>query len=792
MACLELDLPVLTVVLAMVAAVAIGASAANHACSELEGSSHSNGYYAFCDQSLDIESRVGNLVASLTLEEKLGLMVNTASGVARLGIPGYQWQNEGLHGVAHSPGVSFGGPIHSATSFPQPILTAASFNQTLFNEIGKAISTEARAFHNTGQGGLTYWTPNINIFRDPRWGRGQETPGEDPHLTSVYAEYFVRGLQEPSSYNGNTSSASPSQLKISACCKHFTAYDLEAWNGIERYGFNAVVAQQDLDDTFNPPFKSCIQKGRASGLMCSYNSVNGVPTCADRNLLTNIARDTWGFDGYVVSDCDAVQTIYANHKYTDPEHALAAVLKAGMDLNCGDTFSTFSSGASNNHLITEDELAVALTRSFTVQFRLGLFDNERFTEQNYDALGADNVCSEDHQRLALEAAVQGIVLLKNENNVLPLSREKIRNVAVIGPNADDRLNTMVGNYAGDPCEYVTPLQGLKDFLPGASIQYVSGCSETACESANFIADTVEARSAAATSDATIMVMGLGQIQETEAVDRTTLVLPGQQQELIMSVAANAKGPVVLIVMSGGPVDITFARDTETIGAIFWVGYPGQAGGQALAQIIFGDRNPGGKLPMTWYPETFTSWPMTRMDMRPDPASGYPGRTYRFYTGETVYQFGHGLSYSTFIHSFNTKSKHQLSSASLMAPTTAQLRCYEYSNNCADRNFHFCHSLEFQVEMTVSNTHWRSGSEVILLYASPPLAGQGGVALKQLVGFQRVHIEGNETTIVQFDLKPCSHFVTVGKDGTSEVLEGVHTVSSNSPDVELKFEFKRQI
>ncbi|MQL96769.1 hypothetical protein Taro_029446 [Colocasia esculenta] len=285
-------------------------------------------YYGFCNSRLSIEQRAQDVVSRLTLQEKISQLGNTAAGVPRLGIPPYQWWSESLHGVSNSgPGVSFNGVLRSATSFPQVILTAASFNPRLWYLIGQAIGTEARAVYNVGEAkGLTFWSPNINIFRDPRWGRGQETPGEDPMTTSKYAVAYVRGLQGDTYQGGSLGTG----LKASACCKHFTAYDLDRWKGVTRYGFNAVVSAQDLEDTYQPPFRSCVVEGRASGIMCSYNRVNGVPTCADYNLLSRTARGSWGFYGYITSDCDAVQVMRDNHLYArTPEDAVADSLKAG-------------------------------------------------------------------------------------------------------------------------------------------------------------------------------------------------------------------------------------------------------------------------------------------------------------------------------------------------------------------------------------------------------------------------------------------------------------------------------
>ncbi|PON49835.1 Glycoside hydrolase [Parasponia andersonii] len=280
--------------------------------------------FAFCNTSMEVGSRVEDLVKRLSLEEKIGFMVNSAGSVSRLGIPSYEWWSEALHGVSYvGPGTRFSSVVPGATSFPMVILTAASFNASLFEAIGKVVSTEARAMYNVGLAGLTYWSPNINIFRDPRWGRGQETPGEDPLLSSKYAAGYVKGLQQ-------TDGGDPNRLKVAACCKHYTAYDLDNWKGVDRYHFNAVVSKQDLDDTFQPPFKSCVIDGNVASVMCSYNQVNGIPTCADPDLLSGVIRGEWKLNGYIVSDCDSVDVLFNSQHYTKtPEEAAAKTILAG-------------------------------------------------------------------------------------------------------------------------------------------------------------------------------------------------------------------------------------------------------------------------------------------------------------------------------------------------------------------------------------------------------------------------------------------------------------------------------
>ncbi|KAI5072734.1 hypothetical protein GOP47_0012840, partial [Adiantum capillus-veneris] len=494
-----------------------------------------------------------------------------------------------------------------------------------------AVSTEARAMYNVGQAGLTYWSPNINIFRDPRWGRGQETPGEDPFVSSEYAVAYVCGLQGQE-YNEdlrhltilNGRSSMQNTLKVAACCKHFTAYDLEAWGGYTRYTFDALVTLQDLVETYHPPFKSCIQEAQAMCVMCSYNRLNGVPTCADNHLLSNLVREEWGLKGYVTSDCDAVAVVYEYIGYAaSPEDAVADCLNAGMDLNCGTYVSRHAAVALERGIVNVSTIDKALSNLFGLRMQLGLFDGDP-KAQPFGLIGPEAVCADIHRQLALEAAKQGLVLLKNEARTLPFFAGHIKKVAVIGPHANSSDDMLLGDYAGPPCITITPLEGLQTF---ADTIYTPGCIDVACVSDSLVEAATEVVSVA---DAVIIFAGLDKSEEREDHDRTKLFLPGQQQNLISKVANAAVGPVVLVILSGGPVDVVFARDNPKVQSIVWAGYPGEAGGQAIAELIFGEFSPGGRLPMTWYPESFTQVPMTDMNMRPNPSRGYPGRTHRFY------------------------------------------------------------------------------------------------------------------------------------------------------------------
>ncbi|OMO58430.1 hypothetical protein COLO4_34658 [Corchorus olitorius] len=654
----------------------------------------------FCKVNLPLHVRVRDLLGRLTLQEKIRLLVNNAAAVPRLGIQGYEWWSEALHGVSNV------GP--------------------------------ARAMYNGGMAGLTYWSPNVNIFRDPRWGRGQETPGEDPVLAGKYAARYVRGLQ----------SASGNRLKVAACCKHYTAYDLDNWNGVDRYHFNARVSKQDLADTYDVPFKACVVEGNVASVMCSYNQVNGKPTCADPDLLKGTIRDQWRLNGYIVSDCDSVGVMYDTQHFTStPEESAAMTIKADLAVRRG--------------LLAEADVDMALANTITVQMRLGMFDGEP-SAQPYGNLGPRDVCTPAHQQLALEAARQGIVLLKNSGPSLPLSTSRHRTVAVIGPNSDVTV-TMIGNYAGVACGYTSPLQGISRY---AKTIHQAGCSNVACTTNNQFG---AAEFAARHADATVLVMGLDQSIEAEFRDRRGLLLPGHQQELVSRVARASRGPTVLVLMSGGPIDVSFAKNDPRISAILWAGYPGQAGGTAIADVIFGTTNPGGKLPMTWYPQDYVAKvPMTNMGMRAN--GGYPGRTYRFYKGPVVFPFGYGMSYTTFKHSL-AQAPTQLSvvlNTNLYANKNSSL-----SSNSVRTKHANCDSLFLPFHIDVENTGKMDGTHTLLVFSTPP-AGKWSPT-KQLVGFHRVHVVAGSKQRVKVNIHACKHLSVVDEFGIRRIPMGSHSL-----------------
>ncbi|KAL5700927.1 putative beta-D-xylosidase 2 [Ranunculus cassubicifolius] len=711
-----------------------------------------NSRLPFCKASLPIQVRVRDLIGRLTLQEKIRLLVNNAAAVPRLGIEGYEWWSEALHGVSNvGPGTKFGGNTPRATSFPQVITTAASFNASLWEDIGRIVSDEARAMYNGGMAGLTFWSPNVNIVRDPRWGRAQETPGEDPTVAGRYAASYVRGLQ---GYDPN------GRLKVAACCKHYTAYDLDNWNGIDRFHFNAKVSKQDLVDTFDVPFKECVLEGKVASVMCSYNQVNGIPTCADPSLLKETIRGEWKLNGYIVSDCDSVGVYYDEQHYTStPEEAAADALKAGLDLDCGPFLAVHTEEAVKRRLVSELDVNNALVNTITVQMRLGMFDGEP-SRQPYGNLGPLTVCDPAHNQLALEAARQGIVLLKNSGPALPLSTIRHRTVAVIGPNSDV-TETMIGNYAGIACGYTTPVQGIARYVRTI---HEAGCANVACASDRMFG---AAENAARQADATVLVMGLDQSIEAEFRDRAGLFLPGRQMELIGRVARASRGPTILVIMSGGPVDVTFAKNDRRIAGIIWAGYPGQAGGTAIADILMGQTNPSGKLPLTWYPQEYLAKaPMTNMAMRADPASGYPGRTYRFYKGPVVYPFGYGLSYSNIIHSI-------AKAPTIFAVTLDERRAGNTSLSAVRVTHAKCDQLSIGLHVDVKNVGSRDGAHTILVFSKPP---KGHWAPhKQLVAFERVHVPANSQQRVRIGIHVCKSLSIVDRNGIRRIPMGEHSL-----------------
>ena len=573
------------------------------------------------DMQAACHARAQKLVAAMTLEEKIGQMQHSAPAIQRLGIPAYNWWNEALHGYARSG---------TATVFPQAIGMAASFNSELLHRVGEVISTEARAKYNEYKTfgdtdiyqGLTCWSPNINIFRDPRWGRGHETYGEDPYLTGRMGVAFVTGMQGEGKYR-----------RVDATLKHFAAH---SGPEAQRHGFDAVVSEEDMQSTYLWAFQYCIDHADPAAVMGAYNRTNGEPCCASKTLLRDTLYGKMGFEGYVVSDCGAICDIDAHHQSTaNRAESAALAVRNGCALNCGFAYS-FLKEAVEKGLLDECYIDEAVTRLFAARYRLGMFDDDC----EYDAIPYDVVSCEEHRAINRKMAQESIVLLKNEG-VLPLS--KTARVAVIGPNADSR-DVLLANYNGTPDSYVTLLAGIREACRGR-VTYAKGAHLYDEHPNSEQGITIrEAVITARQSDVVVMCMGLDAVLEGEegtanthglAVgDRATLDLPKSQQALFDAIKAEGK-PIVFVNVSGSCVGLADAK--ENCAAVLQVFYPGAEGGRALADILFGDVSPSGRLPVTFY---------RGVEDLPDFADySMQNRTYRYFSGTPVFAFGEGLTYS---------------------------------------------------------------------------------------------------------------------------------------------------
>lgn len=811
--------------------------------------------FSYFDTKKSFEQRVEILVKQMTLEEKVSQLVNDSKEIPRLKIPKYNWWNESLHGVARAG---------YATVFPQSISVAASFNKNLMKEIGTAISDEARGKHHEfiREGkreiytGLTMWSPNINIFRDPRWGRGHETYGEDPFLTGELASEYIIGLQGDD----------PKYFKTIATSKHFVVH-----SGPEavRHTFDVDVSNRDLYETYFPAFKKTIQDAKVYSVMSAYNRFRGESASGSDFLLNQILRKQWGFEGFVVSDCGAIRDIHTNHKIAKTEPEAAAIgLSNGCDLECGSYYSNLIEAVKNG-LISEKEIDVAVKRIFLARFKLGMFDPDEMV--SFTQIPTGIVCSDIHNNLARIAAQESTILLKNENNLLPLSKNKIQTIAVIGPNADN-WESLLGNYHGTPKNPVTFLQGIKnkveplieilysegshlsdkalnlkpipsvyfqtkdgkqglnasyysnttfegepvltkiddqinfswqhqpiskdlidDFsvkwegflVPAESgkyelglfskmgmklkiqgqeitngkgsthhekygtgildlkagekyaieVQYYSNKSDAIAQLLWTKIDEDRIGSAvkiAQESDVTVLVLGLSQRLEAEGGDRENLALPESQEKLLKAIHATGK-PIILVINAGSALDVSWAK--ENVQAIINVGYPGEEGGNALADVLFGDYNPAGRLPITYYTSIDELPPFEDYDMK--------GRTYRYYEGKPLYPFGYGLSYTHFKYS------------NLKIPKSVK----------AGENV--------KISVAVSNSGKMDGDEVVQLYlkdlkASTPRPSH------QLEGFQRINLKAGETKIVEFTLKP-EQLSLINKESERVIESGIFEV-----------------
>jgi beta-glucosidase len=811
----------------------------------------------YLDSAASIEKRVDDIVSRMTLEEKALQMQYDAPAIPRLEIPAYNWWSEALHGVARAG---------NATVFPQAIGLAAMWDTKLMHRVADVISTEARAKYNdaTAHGnrsinyGLTFWSPNINIFRDPRWGRGQETYGEDPFLTGRMAVAFVRGMQGDD----------PKYLKVVSTAKH---YAVHSGPEVLRHRFDVNVSPRDYEDTYTPAFRAAIVEGKADSLMCAYNSVRGYPACTSP-LLYDTLRAKWGFGGYTVSDCGAVSDVYNGHGFTRiPEEAAALAVKAGTDLTCGDEYTALPD-AVRDHLISEDDIDRAVKRLYTAKFRLGMFDPPAMVP--WSKLTLKDNDTDENRAVARQAARESIVLLKNERGALPL-KAGVKTIAVVGPTADS-LDVLLGNYNGTPSRYTTVLDGIRKRFSGAKILTVAGSALTDTDAAlipagvvrtgagansqngfraeyfgssalsgaavservdaqvNFDwggkspAPGVDARSysvrwsgeltpthdgdyrigaqalggfrlyvndelllnrwsgrdyteatevislasgraykivleyskngagggarmiwsapgiideavdAAKKADVVIAVVGISPALEGEEADvnapgffggdRVDLELPAPQQKLLEAMVATGK-PLVVVLTNGSALAVNWAQ--EHAAAILDAWYPGEEGGAAVADVLAGDYNPAGRLPVTFYASVGQLPPFTDYSM--------DGRTYRYFHGTPLYGFGFGLSYTSFAY-----SNARVDRASVAAGESAT------------------------VSADVQNTGGVAGDEVVELYVMHP--GVAGAPIRALAGFERVHLERGEKKTVSLKLGEREMSV-VDEDGTRLVSAG---------------------
>jgi beta-glucosidase len=654
--------------------------------------------YAFPFQDPDhpLEQRLDDLIGRLTLEEKAGMMVNNSPAIERLGIPEYNWWNECLHGV---------GRAGKATVFPQAIGMAATFDDELIHRLATAISDEARAKHhaavrkgNRGQyAGLTFWTPNINIFRDPRWGRGQETYGEDPYLTSRMGTAFVRGLQgDHSRY-----------LKASACAKHYVVH-----SGPEesRHRFNALPDEIDFRETYLPAFKALVDAGVES-VMCAYNRLYDEPCCGSKYLLNEVLKEEWGFQGHIVTDCGALDDIWLRHKVVDEKvEAAAMAANAGVNLNCGSLYQ-YLPEAVEKGMVAETTLDANLKALLRTRFKLGLFDPE--DQVPWSDLSPDIVNNQQHRKLAYETASKSIVLLKN-NGALPLDLDAVKSILVAGPTAAD-MSALMANYNGFSGHMVTLLEGINNAVDaGTTVDYSQGFL--------FNNDSLfHGFWRAGMADVVVACIGLNNLLEGEqgdamfnlhGGDRQRIELPSNQVTYVREIRKRYPDKKIVVVVTGGSA-VAIPEIHELADAVLFAWYPGEQGGNAVADILFGQVNPSGKLPVTFYQST--------EDLPAFEDYSMQGRTYRFFTGKPLYPFGYGLGYSTFEYRDPSLSKTRFSTT---------------------ENIH--------LELKLINAGQRDGEEVMQIYIREKLTEKDSPQ-KSLVDFKRVFLRGGATKTVKFQI-----------------------------------------
>lgn len=687
--------------------------------------------YPYLNSALPIDKRVDNLIKQLSIEEKTDLLSYNSPGVERLGIPKYNWWNEALHGVARAG---------RATVFPQAIAMAATFNDSLIYKVASAISDEARAKFNAAVKnnnrsqylGLTFWSPNINIFRDPRWGRGHETYGEDPYLTGSAGTAFVKGMQ----------GTNPQYYKTVACAKHFVVH-----SGPEplRHEFNAVVSDFDLRNTYLPAFKKLVTEAKVGGVMCAYNRTDSLPCCSSLFLLQDILRKEWNFKGYVVTDCWALDDIFRYHKFvkTD-EEAAALAIKANVNVECGNTLKVLQ-GALNKGLVTQKEIDSALKPNLETLFKLGFFDS---AEKNpYNKIDESVIDNNAHRALARETALQSMVLLSNKNNSLPLSKN-IKHILVTGPNADVS-NVLLANYNGNSSSNINFLEGITGHV-GAStiISYNQGCSLTDTTMLDINWQINDA-------DAVVAVLGLSPLLEGEngdaylseaGGDKKDLKFPYAQLKYLHALREKTKKPIIVVLTTGSAFEL---EEVEKIAdAVLLAWYPGEEGGNAAADIIFGDANPAGRLPVTFYKSTNDLPPFEDYSMK--------SRTYRYFSGKVTHPFGFGLSYTSFNYAYLPVAK-------------------------TKDNFTF--------SCKITNTGKSDGDEVPQLYVRRMNRNENE-PLKELKAYKRIKIKKGNTKTVHFTLtrKDLEYWDEKSRAFTVHSGEYEVLIGSSSEDIKLRYTF----
>ncbi|WP_083139952.1 glycoside hydrolase family 3 C-terminal domain-containing protein [Polaribacter reichenbachii] len=683
--------------------------------------------FPFYDTSLSVEERVLDLISRLTLEEKIDQMMNGTPAVSRLGIPAYDYWNEALHGV---------GRTCAATIFPQAIGLGATFDKDLAYKVSSVISDEARAIYNATSkkgyynqyNGLTFWSPNVNIFRDPRWGRGQETFGEDPFLTSLIGVSFVKGLQ------GNN----PEYLKTAACAKHFAVH-----SGPEkvRHEFNAVVNQKDLWETYLPAFEALVD-AKVESVMCAYNQTNGEACCSNNYLITDVLKNKWGFEGHVLTDCSALVDYYkqpneGGHGVVKTKvQAAALAVKSGVSLNCGNTYTALNDAVKEG-LITEKEIDEQLEILLKTRFKLGLFDPKG--SNPFDDISIDIVNNESHRALSKEVAQKSFVLLKN-NGILPL-KNNLSKYFVTGPNAAS-IEILLGNYYGVNSNMVSILEGISNAIePTSQLQYRLGAmlNKPSINPINY------ATGHAGNSDVTIVVLGVSSQLEGEegdsldsstAGDRLDYNLPENQinylRELRKTADRNSedKKPIVAVITGGSPVNLTEVQ--ELADAVLFVWYPGEEGGNAVADVLFGAISPSGRLPIT-FPKSLDQLP-------PYEDYSMKGRTYKYMNKEPLYPFGYGLSYANFKYSNIKTSKQKLTKEEKII-----------------------------LSVNIKNDSSIEADEIVQLYISDVEASVN-TPNYQLIGVKRVTFKENESREVNFELSP-NAFEIVNNEGERIIESG---------------------